>query len=223
MENTEFNRVLRRIATVLSVVIITLSLVAASTGILLSFYYEPAAGRAYQSLKVIAEQVSYGWLFRKAHNIAGNAVIAIALVQIVVLFLSRQFRKSWLTAWISAIFFTLIAIGLSWTAMILSWDQEGFWRFSIELGTIEAIPFIGSQLREILTGGGAISTLTVQRLYTIHSYILSIAAIIISVVHLLSVLWQEKQTQSSGANSEVINSQPQSIINQGAGASLAES
>jgi cytochrome b6 len=223
MENTEFNRVLRRIATVLSVVIITLSLVAASTGILLSFYYEPAAGRAYQSLKAIAEQVSYGWLFRKAHNIAGNAVIAIALVQIVVLFLSRQFRKSWLTAWISAIFFTLIAIGLSWTAMILSWDQEGFWRFSIELGTIEAIPFIGSQLREILTGGGAISTLTVQRLYTIHSYILSIAAIIISVVHLLSVLWQEKQTQSSGANSEVINSQPQSIINQGAGASLAES
>ncbi|NWF58647.1 MAG: cytochrome bc complex cytochrome b subunit [Fischerella sp.] len=223
MENTEFNRVLRRIATVLSVVIITLSLVAASTGILLSFYYEPAAGRAYQSLKAIAEQVSYGWLFRKAHNIAGNAVIAIALVQIVVLFLSRQFRKSWLTAWISAIFFTLIAIGLSWTAMILSWDQEGFWRFSIELGTIEAIPFIGSQLREILTGGGAISTLTIQRLYTIHSYILSIAAIIISVVHLLSVLWQEKQTQSSGANSEVINSQPQSIINQGAGASLAES
>ncbi|WP_026733468.1 cytochrome b N-terminal domain-containing protein [Fischerella sp. PCC 9605] len=223
MENTEFNRVLRRIATVLSVVIITLSLVAASTGILLSFYYEPAAGRAYQSLKVIAEQVSYGWLFRKAHNIAGNAVIAIALVQIVVLFLSRQFRKSWLTAWISAIFFTLIAIGLSWTAMILSWDQEGFWRFSIELGTIEAIPFIGSQLREILTGGGAISTLTIQRLYTIHSYILSIAAIIISVVHLLSVLWQAKQTQSSGANSEVINSQPQSIINQGAGASLAES
>ncbi|MCX7595875.1 MAG: cytochrome b N-terminal domain-containing protein [Fischerella sp.] len=224
MENTEFNRVLRRIATVLSVVIITLSLVAASTGILLSFYYEPAAGRAYQSLKVIAEQVSYGWLFRKAHNIAGNAVIAIALVQIVVLFVSRQFRKSWLTAWMSAIFLTLIAIGLSWTAMILSWDQEGFWRFNIELGTIEAIPVIGSQLREILTGGGAISTLTVQRLYTIHSYILSIAAIVISVVHLLSVLWQEKQTQSSaGSNSEAMNSQPQSVNHQGVGASLAES
>ncbi|PLZ73712.1 cytochrome b N-terminal domain-containing protein [Fischerella thermalis] len=220
MESTEFNRVLRRIATVLSVVIITLSLVAASTGILLSIYYEPAAGRAYQSLKLITEQVQYGWLFRKAHNIAGNGVIAIALVQIVVLFLGRQFRKSWLSAWISAIFFTLIAIGLSWTAMILSWDQEGFWRFSIELGTIEAIPLIGSQLREILTGG-AISTLTIQRLYTIHSYILSIAAIIISGVHLFSVLWQEKQMKAQFANSASANLPPSQI--QGAGASLAES
>ncbi|TFI51486.1 cytochrome bc complex cytochrome b subunit [Mastigocladus laminosus UU774] len=220
MESTDFNRVLRRIATILSVVIITLSLVAASTGILLSIYYEPAAGRAYQSLKLITDQVQYGWLFRKAHNIAGNGVIAIALVQIVVLFLGRQFRKSWLSAWISAIFFTLTAIGLSWTAMILSWDQEGFWRFSIELGTIEVIPLIGSQLREILTGG-AISTLTIQRLYTIHSYILSIAAIIISVVHLLSVLWQEKQMKAQLANSQGHNL-PSSNV-QGAGASLAES
>jgi cytochrome b6 len=220
MESTDFNRVLRRLATVLSVVIITLSLVAASTGILLSFYYEPAAGRAYQSLKLITEQVQYGWLFRKTHNIAGNAVIAIALVQIVVLFLGRQFRKSWLSAWISGIFFTLIAIGLSWTAMLLSWDQEGFWRFSIELGTIEAIPLIGSQLREILTGG-AISTLTIQRLYTIHSYILAIAAIIISVVHLFSLLWQEKQMKAQLVNSEGANLPPSQI--QGAGASLAES
>ncbi|MCP6760739.1 MAG: cytochrome b N-terminal domain-containing protein [Fischerella sp. CENA71] len=221
MESTEFNRVLRRIATVLSVVIVTLSLVAASTGILLSIYYEPAAGRAYQSLKLITDQVQYGWLFRKAHNIAGNGVIAIALVQIVVLFLGRQFRKSWLSAWMSAILFTLTVIGLSWTAMILSWDQEGFWRFSIELGTIEAIPLIGSQLREILTGGGAISTLTIQRLYTIHSYILSIAAIIISVVHLLSVLWQEKQMKAQLSNSEGDNLASSNI--QGAGASLAES
>jgi cytochrome b6 len=140
-------------------------------------------------------------------------------VQIVVMFLGRRYRKSWLAAWISGILLTLMAIGLSWTAMILSWDQEGFWRFSIELGTIEAIPLIGSQLREILTGG-AISTLTIQRLYTIHSYILSLAAIIISVVHLLSTLWQEKQMQREGVNSEVSNSQQ---LIQGAGTSLAES
>ncbi len=213
MQNTEFNRVMLRVATILSVVIVTLSLIAASSGILLSFYYEPAAGRAYQSLKTIAQQVPYGWLFLQAHNIAGNAVIAIALIQIVVIFLSRQFCPSWLSAWIGGILFTLTVMGLSWTAMILSWDQEGFWRFSIELGTVEAIPVIGSQLREILTGGGAISTLTIQRLYTIHSYILSLAAVIFSVIHLLSLLWQEK-------NTPVTDCSPK--LNQGAGASLAE-
>jgi cytochrome b6 len=127
------------------------------------------------------------------------------------MFLSRQFRKSWLTAWISGILFTLSAIGLDWTAMISKWDQLGYWRFSIELGTIEAIPFIGHELRDILTGGGAINTATIQHLYTIHSYILSIAAILLAVVHLAGILWQEKQTNQETLNSELGNLPQQPI------------
>ncbi|MEO1374316.1 MAG: cytochrome b N-terminal domain-containing protein [Cyanobacteria bacterium J06635_10] len=200
MQENRFDIVMRRTATILSVVIITFSLIAASTGILLSIYYEPASGRAYQSLSVITEQIQYGWLFRKAHHIAGNGVIVVALIQIVVMFLGRQFSKNWYTAWVSGIFLTLTVIGLSWTSMILGWDQLGFWRFNIELGTIEAIPFIGQQLREIITGGNGVSSLTVQRLYTIHSYLLSTAAIILAIVHLFGVLWVEKQVKGSLAN-----------------------
>ncbi|QMS89087.1 cytochrome bc complex cytochrome b subunit [Nostoc edaphicum CCNP1411] len=193
MQSTQFDRILRRVATIISVVILTLCLIYISTGILLSFYYEPTAGGAYNSLKMINTQLPYGWLFWRAHDIAGNAVIAIALIQLVVMFLGRQFRKSWLAAWISGILLTLSAIGLNWTAMILDWTQEGYWRFSIELGTIEAIPLIGSQLRDILTGGGAINTITVEHLYTIHSYLISVATLILAIVHLSALLWQESQ------------------------------
>ncbi len=193
MQSTQFDRILRRLATILSVVILTLCLVYLSTGVLLSFYYEPTAGGAYNSLRTIDTEITYGWLFHRAHDIAGNAAIAIALVQIVVMFLSRQFRESWLIAWVSGILFTLSAIALDWTSMILDWTQTGYWRFSIELGNIEAIPLIGEQLRDILTGGGAISSVTVQHLNTIHSYIISIAAILFAVVHLFALLWQEQQ------------------------------
>ncbi len=213
MQSTRFDIIGQRISTILSVVILTLTVITATTGILLSFYYEPSAGGAYESLKMIDQQVTYGWLFHKAHNIAGNAVIIIALIQIVVMFLSRQFRKSWLTAWIAGILFTLSAIGLDWTAMILDWDQLGYWRFSIELGTIEAIPFIGHQLRDILTGGGAISTVTIEHLYTIHSYIVSVAAIIFAVVHLAGVLWQEKQTYQEASKPELGDLSQQPIVN----------
>ncbi|HYW21069.1 MAG TPA: cytochrome b N-terminal domain-containing protein [Nodularia sp. (in: cyanobacteria)] len=193
MESTQFDRIFRRLATILAVAMLSLCLIYITTGILISFYYEPTAGGAYQSLKTINTQVPYGWLFRRAYDLAGNALIVVALVQIVVMFLGRQFSKSWLTAWISGIFLTLSVIGLDWTAMLLDWTQEGYWRFSIELGTIEAIPFIGGQLRDILTGGGAISTVTVAHLYTIHSYILAVAAIILAVVHLSALIWQEQQ------------------------------
>lgn len=188
--------ILRRLATVLSVAIITLTVMAAISGVLLSFYYEPIAGGAYDSLKNITTEVSNGWLIQKVHDIAGNWLIGIALIQIVVMFLGRQFSSSWLIAWISGIFLTLSAIGLGWTAMILDWDQLGYWRLSIELGTIEAIPFIGTQLRDIITGGGAITTVTVEHLYTIHSYIISAGALILAIVHLWGLLRQEKEMYS---------------------------
>jgi cytochrome b6 len=193
---TKFDFTMRRISTILSVVIVSFCLLAAVTGVLLSFYYEPTAGGAYNSLRVITEQVQYGWLFRKAHDLAGNFVIGIGLIQLVVMFLGRQFRKSWLLAWFSGIFLILTGIGLGWTAIILDWGQTGYWRFNVELGTISSIPFIGGLLREILTGGNGISTATVQHLYTIHSYVLAIAVVVFSVVHLASILWQEKELKS---------------------------
>ncbi|MEH1793175.1 MULTISPECIES: cytochrome b N-terminal domain-containing protein [unclassified Nostoc] len=205
MQSTQFDKIMRRIATILSVVILSLCLIYVSTGVLLSFYYEPTAGGAYNSLKMINTQVPYGWLFWRAHEVAGNAVIAIALIQIVVMFLGRQFRKSWLTAWVSGILLTLSAIGLDWTAMILDWTQEGYWRFNIELGTIEAIPFIGGQLRDILTGGGAINTVTVEHLYTIHSYLILVATLILAIVHLAALLWQEWEMSQEGPRPEIDN------------------
>jgi len=197
MQNVNYDFILRRLATILSVAILTLTLIGAITGILLSFYYEPAAGGAYQSLQVITTQVTNGWLIRKMHSIAGNGMIVIALLQIVVMFLGRQFRASWLTAWISGILLTLSAIALAWTAMILDWNQLGYWRFRIELQTVEAIPFIGSELRDILTGGGAINTETVEHLYSLHSYVVSVGAVILAVIHLWGLVRQEKEMNTS--------------------------
>lgn len=190
--------VLRRLSTILAVVILTLTLTAAVTGILLSFYYQPTAGGAYESLKTVTTEVSNGWLIRTVHDLAGNLVIVVGLIQIVVMFLSERFRPSWLTAWISGIVFTLAAIGLGWTAMILDWSQEGFWRLRIELGTIEAIPLIGHQLRDILTGG-SIGTVTVEHMYTLHSYVISIAALGLAIAHLGGLLFQERELARQAA------------------------
>lgn len=202
MQNVPYSFIVRRLATVLAVVIISLCLTAAFTGILISFYYEPTAGGAYNSLKSIKSEINYGWLIQRIHQIAGNGLIAASLIEIIVMFLGEKFRLSWLTAWISGILLTLTAIALGWTAMLLDWTQIGYWRFTIELGTIEAIPLMGSQLRDILTGGGAINTVTVAHFYTLHSYILSIGALILAVIHLVGVLLQEKAEKQMLLESE---------------------
>ena len=203
MKNLSSEFILRRSATVLSVALLSLSAIAAITGVLLSFYYVPVAGRAYQSLRWIDTAIPNGSIIHSIHDLAGNGLIGLALIQIVVMFLGRQFRTSWLTAWISGILLTLSAIALSWTAMILDWSQLGYWRFRIELGTIEAIPLIGSTLRDIITGGGAVNTTTVAHLYTLHSYVISVGAIVLAIIHLWSILRQEKQMYRQPAPSHI--------------------
>ncbi len=193
MNSIKYSFLWRRTATILSVVILTLAIIAAISGLLIGFYYEPAAGNAYKSLQAISTNIPNGWLILGLHNWAGNGIIAVALVQIIVMFLGRQFRRSWLTAWLSGIFLTLSTIGLGWTAMILGWNQLGYWRLKIELGTISAIPFFGQTIRDILTGGGGINTTTVVHFDTIHSYVLSAIALALSVIHLVALMLQEQE------------------------------
>lgn len=202
MKNVHYTFVVQRLATILAVAILSLTLTAAITGILLSFYYEPTAGGAYNSLKIIKSEVPNGWLIQRIHELAGNGLIVVSLLEIVVMFLGEKFRPSWLIAWISGILLTLCAIALGWTAMLLDWTQLGYWRFTIELGTLEAIPLIGSLVRGILTGGGAINTVTVAHLYAFHSYILSIGALILAIIHLGGLLLQEKEQKQTLMESE---------------------
>ncbi len=201
MQSLPIPLLLRRSATVLAVITLTLTLIAGITGVLLAFYYEPAAGRAYNSLQAIGNEVQNGQLVLSVHNLAGHSLIGVALIEIVVMFLGRRFTRSWLTSWISGILLALNAIGLGWTAMILGWNQLGYWRFRIELGTIEAIPFLGGTLRDILVGGGSVNTTTVQHLYTIHSYLLSVGAVLLAIVHLASSVWAARpETEPQSLN-----------------------
>jgi cytochrome b6 len=193
MQTLPYPLIFRRVATILAVVTLTLTLLAAFTGVLLAFYYEPAAGRAFNSLRSIATEVPNGELILSVHNITGNGLIGVALFEIIFMFLGRRFNRSWFTSWVSGLLLLLTGIALGWTAMILSWNQLGYWRFRIELGTIEAIPVIGNTLRDILTGGGSVNTTTVEHLYTIHSYILSIGAVVLAIVHLAALVKASRQ------------------------------
>ena len=193
--NIKYISLFRRTTIILSITILTLAVVSALSGILIGFYYQPAAGDAYKSLAKITETIPNGQLIYSLHNLAGNGVIVVGLVQIVVMFLGRQFNRSWLTTWISGILLTLSTIALGWTAMILGWNQLGYWRLKVELGTIATIPLVGETIKNILTGGSGINTTTILHFYTLHSYILPVAAIALAVVHLIASIAQEKQKE----------------------------
>jgi cytochrome b6 len=180
------NFLLRKLATILAIAMFALCLIAAITGVSIAFYYTPSTTAAYSSIEYINNQVNNGWLIRSLHNIAGNGLIVVSLVQIIVMFVGREMLGGWIVGWISGIFLTLTAIGLGWTAMNLEWSQLGYWRLNIELSIIESVPLIGQSLRQLLLGGDTVSTISLEHLYTIHSYLLAAVALGLSLIHLVS-------------------------------------
>ena len=184
--------IFQRTATLIAVAELTLCAIAGLTGILLAFYYQPGALKAHESLTNIVNQVNYGSLILSLHNLAGNSLIGLTLIQIVIMFLGRQFLLPWLAAWISGICFTLTTIGLSWTAIVLNWEQTSFWRLKIELSIVASIPLVGANLQKILLGGNGINSVTLQHMYALHSYVLAIIAVFISVTHLVALIYQEQ-------------------------------
>lgn len=186
MNTAHYNSLLRKLATMLAIAIFTLCLLAAVTGVLLAFYYTPGTTTAHSSIAYIDDQVANGWLVRSLHNIAGNGLIAVSLLQIIVMFFGRHLVGGWIVSWVSGIFLTLTAIGLGWTAINLEWSQLGYWRLKIELSIIESVPLIGQFLRQLLLGGEAIGSMTLQHLFMIHSYVLAVVAVGLSIVHLVS-------------------------------------
>jgi cytochrome b6 len=180
------NFLLRKLATILAIAMFALCLIAAITGVSIAFYYTPSTTGAYSSIEYINNQVNNGWLIRSLHNIAGNGLIVVSLVQIIVMFVGREMLGGWIVGWISGIFLTLTAIGLGWTAMNLEWSQLGYWRLNIELSIIESVPLIGQSLRQLLLGGDTVSTISLEHLYTIHSYLLAAVALGLSLIHLVS-------------------------------------
>jgi cytochrome b6 len=185
MDTLRYRSLLPKLATILAIAMLTLWIVAAITGVAIAFYYTPDTNAANSSIEFINDRVTNGWLIIGLHNIAGNGLIAVSLVQIVVMFLGRRMLGGWIVGWVSGIFLTLTAIGLGWTAMDLDWSQLGYWRFKIELSIIESIPALGRYLRQFLLGGEGIGTITLEHLYTIHSYLLSAVALLLSIVHLV--------------------------------------
>lgn len=182
-----------RSTTLLSVAILTLAVMAALSGLLIGFNYQPTAMGAHDSLERIATNLSSGTLILSVHHWAGNAIIVAGLIQIMVMFLGRQPRKSWFTAWVSGFAVTAVSMALGWTAMILSWDQLGFWRLKVELSTLGSLPIVGNLINTVLLNRGSIDTVAVTHFYAIHSYVLPGLAIALALLHLVSLYRHEQQ------------------------------
>jgi ubiquinol-cytochrome c reductase cytochrome b subunit len=154
------------------------------TGILLAMNYAPSVDSAWPSVKYIQEEVPLGDFIRALHHWGSSAMVILLLAHLIQVFVWGAYKKPRELTWMVGVLLLACTLGLSFTGYLLPWDQKAYWATKVGLGIASTTPVVGDQVRTLLQGGPDMGNLTLTRFFTIHTFLLPGAVILLVVIHL---------------------------------------
>ena len=164
-----------------------LFLIQGVTGILLSLYYRPTPGEAYESILFIMNNVRFGWLIRSIHSWSSTLMIAFCVAHMLRVFITGSYKRPRELNWVAGVFLLLLTLAFGFTGYLLPWDQKALWGSTIGSEILGIIPVIGGWLLGLLRGGLEITGLTLTRFYGIHMLVLPVLAVLFLAAHFVII------------------------------------
>jgi ubiquinol-cytochrome c reductase cytochrome b subunit len=164
-----------------------LFMVQVVTGTLLALYYQPTPDTAYDSVKAITSDVTFGWLIRSVHHWAANLMILFLVLHLLRVFFQAAYKYPRELVWLVGSGLLLATIGFGFTGYLLPWDQKAFWATTVGTEIAASIPFIGDALLQLLRGGADVTGATLSRFFGIHVLVMPLLLGGLLLVHLTLV------------------------------------
>jgi cytochrome b6 len=149
-----------------------LFLVQVGTGILLLMYYRPGAETAYESVRFIVTDVTFGWLIRAIHSWSANLMILVACVHMFTVYFTQAYRRPREMTWLSGIGLLGLAMAFGFSGYLLPWNELSFFATRVGTGMAGSIPYIGDLLVKVLRGGEEVTGATISRFFGLHVAVL---------------------------------------------------
>ena len=154
------------------------------TGVLLLFYYKPNVEEAFASVQYIMTSVQFGSLIRSLHSWGANLFIVCILVHMFSVFFMKAYRKPGEILWMSGVIMFFIAMGFGFSGYVLPWNESSYFGTIVALAETEKLPIIGTMLAGLLKGGSHVSSVTLTKMYAVHTGLLPLFTIIFLGLHL---------------------------------------
>lgn len=166
---------------------LTCFIIQVATGFGMTFYYKPTITDAFLSVEYIMTQVNFGWLIRSLHRWSASMMVLMMILHIFRVYLTGGFKQPRELTWITGVLLAVLTVSFGVTGYSLPWDQIGYWACKIVTGVPEAVPFIGSNIVELLRGDTSVGQATLTRFYSLHTIVLPILSIIFMLAHFLMI------------------------------------
>src|SRR3989449_1297358 len=186
-----------------------LFIVLTVTGVILMFYYRPAAEYAYEDMKYLMNDVAFGPLIRNMHRWSAHAMVITVMLHMFRVFLTGSYKAPRQFNWVVGVLLLVLTLLLSFTGYLLPWDQLSIWAVTVGSNMGRATPILGHEgpghelipglnnvydARAFLFGGGEIGPHTLLRFYILHCIFIPLVASLLMAVH----FWRIRRDGFSG-------------------------
>ena len=153
------------------------------TGIMLALYYKPTLEGANASVGHIMTEVPLGWIVRSVHSLSASCMIAIVMVHLVAILLTKSYRKPRELTWMSGVILLVCSMGFGFTGYLLPWDDLSLAATKVGTNIPKAIPFIGDWAVKFLRGGEDVTGDTLTRFFIFHVCVLPLVLLLVLAFH----------------------------------------
>ncbi len=141
------------------------------TGIFLTFYYSPSADTAWESTKFIYDHVTGGKFILSLHFWGASAMIALMTVHLLQVMIWGAYKKPREVMWVIGVILFLLTLALGLTGYLLPWDLNAYFASAVSIKIAGDIPIVGAAQQNFLQDGIRMGTLTINRFFGIHVWL----------------------------------------------------
>ena len=154
------------------------------TGILLAFYYQPSTDTAYESVRYITHDATFGWYLRSLHKWAATLMIASVILHQMRVYFTAAYRRPREINWVIGMALLMCTLLTGFTGYSLVFEQLSYWGATVAANICNAVPVVGSAAKQLLLAGDEYNARTLSRFYILHAAVLPATIIMLVAVHI---------------------------------------
>jgi len=154
------------------------------TGIFLTFYYAPSAATAWESTNYIYHHVPLGWFVIGLHYWGATAMIAMVLLHFLQVLIWGAYKAPREVSWIIGVVLLIVTLVLGLTGYLLPWDMNAYFASQVAINIASSVPIVGPPTQQFLAGSSAMGTLTINRFFGLHVWLMPALLVLLVGAHL---------------------------------------
>ena len=159
-----------------------------ATGIFLTMFYAPSAMTAWESTRAIYMNPFQHFVL-SVHYWGASAMIALLFLHMLQVIVWGAYKSPRELQWIVGVLLLLVTMVLGLTGYLLPWDMDAYFASQVAINLTLQAPLIGGFIQQFTQDGSTMGTLTINRFFGLHVWLMPAALVALVGAHLAIFRW----------------------------------